>query len=305
MIPKNLVSEVLLQLHEGHLGTSKMKQLVRSCAYWPGFSADVDDYVRRCQACTVFQKAADRPSLVPISETCQYPYEKIAIDLTGPSEATGGRTLLTIIDYYSRYPEAFVMKSGTAHEILCKLRETFARFGIPRAVVSDNGTVFVSKEISSFFAYLGVSHIRTSNYHPESNGTVERLHSTLKSRINGIMYERGIEFECAMDKTLYDVRSTPNAVTGVTPFQRFFNRPMQTKLVVLTDSPKATVAPSRDVSKEYGRFRGRIKAYQVGDLVFFRKGNGRKFEHPGVVTRACGNNSYEIQTDNGYTPLSV
>ena len=303
VIPNSLVAEILLQLHEGHIGTTKMKQLVRSCAYWPGFSADVDEYVRRCQACTVFQKAADRPSLTPISETCQSPYEKIAIDLTGPSEATRGRTLLTIIDYYSRYPEAFVLKSGTAQEIMCKLRETFARFGLPRAVVSDNGTVFVSREISSFFSHLGVNHIRTSNYHPESNGTVERFHSTLKSRINRIMHERGVEFECAMDKALYDIRSTPNAMTGTTPFQRFFNRPMQTKLTALTDSPKATVAPSRNVSKEYERLRGRIRTYQAGDLVFYRKGNGKKFEHPGVVTRACGNNTYEVRSDSGYTRI--
>lgn len=192
----------------------KMKQLVRSCAYWAGFSVDVEDYVRRCQACTVYQKAADRPSITPISETYRSPNEKIAIHLTGPSDATRDKTLLTIIDYYSRYPKAFVVKSGTAQEIMCKLRETFARFGIPRAVVSDNGTVFVSREISSIFSSLAVVHIRTSNYHPESNGTVERFHSTLKSRINRIMYEREVEFECAMDKALYDIRSTPNAVTG-------------------------------------------------------------------------------------------
>ena len=302
VIPSSLVAGMLQQLHEGHVGTTKMKQLVRTYAYWPGFSSDIDDYVRRCQACTVFQKAADRPLLTPISEACQQPYEKIAIDLTGPSEATNGKTLLTIIDYYSRYPEAFVLKSGTAREIMCKLRETFSRFGIPRSVVSDNGTVFVSKEISSFFAYLGIRHIRTSNYHPESNGTVERFHSTLKSRINRIMYERGVEFEAALDKALYDVRSTPNAITGTTPFQRFFNRPMQTKLMALTETPKEPVAPTRNVSKEYQKFQGRTKSYHPGDLVFFRKGNGKKFENPGVIVRACGNNTFEVQA-NGYSRI--
>ena len=104
---------------------------------------------------------------------------------------------------------------------MCKLRETLARYGLPQKVVSDNGTVLVSKELVSFFEHLGITHIRTSNYHPESNGTIKRFHSTLKYRINRILHERGVEFETAMDKALYDIRGTPSSVTGVTPFQRF------------------------------------------------------------------------------------
>ena len=107
VIPDSLVTEVLDLLHEGHLGTTKMKQLIRSCGYWPNFSKAIDDYVRRCQSCTIHQRISDTPALTPIANTVQAPYDQIAIDLTGPSSITKSKVLLTIIDYYSRYPEAF------------------------------------------------------------------------------------------------------------------------------------------------------------------------------------------------------
>ena len=299
VIPDSLVTEVLDLLHEGHLGTTKMKQLIRSCGYWPNFSKAIDDYVRRCQSCTIHQRISDTPALTPIANTVQAPYDQIAIDLTGPSSITKSKVLLTIIDYYSRYPEAYVLNVANAREILVKLRQTFARYGIPKSVVSDNGSVFKSKEISDFFNELGIQHIFTSNYHPQSNGTVERLHFTLKSRLARIL-NAGHEWNAALDKVLFDVRSTINAITGKTPFQMFFGRPMRTKLAALTEVPRELCYPSRDIVKEYrNKLRGRNIEFACGDAIYFRKEDGTFFRYPGTIMKVCGNHSYEVEDFNG------
>ena len=299
VIPEVLITEMLDLLHEGHLGTTKMKQLIRSCCYWPGSSKSIDEYVRRCQSCTIHQRKSDIPALTPIADTLKAPYEQVAIDLTGPSTITRGKVLLTIIDYYSRFPEAYVLNSGNAHEILVKLRQTFARYGIPKSMVSDNGSVFKSKEMSDFVKQLGIRHIFTSNYHPQSNGAVERLHSTLKSRLARII-ESGYEWNAALDKVLFDMRSTANAMTGQTPFQMFFGRPMRTKLSALSDCPREVSCPSRDVMGEYrNKLCGRKVKFDVGDDVFFRKEDRTLFQYPGRVTKACGNNTYELEDNNG------
>ena len=107
----------------------------------------------------------------------------------GPSETLRGRTLLMIIDYYSHYPEAYALNNANSAEIISCLTESFAHFGIPKVVISDNGLVFVSKEFESFLSSLGITHIRSSNYHPQSNGTIERLHSTLKSRLKRLQVD--------------------------------------------------------------------------------------------------------------------
>ena len=106
LIPKVLILPILEQLHEGHIGSTKMKQMLQAYAFWPGFSKDIDEFVRRCTACTIYQTRDDRPSLTPIADNETAAYNKISIDLTGPSEILKNRTLLTIID--SRYPEVII-----------------------------------------------------------------------------------------------------------------------------------------------------------------------------------------------------
>ena len=183
VIPQSLIPNMLLQLHEGPAGSEKMKQMLRSCAYRPGFAANIDEHVHKCQACTVFQTRSDTPSYTLIIEAYTEPYARISLDLTSPSAETHNKTILTIVDYFSRYPEAFVLNYGSTNKILQHLRQTFARYGLPQLVVTDNGSVFRSQELANFFKSLGISYIFSSHYHPQSNGTVEHFHGTLKSRI--------------------------------------------------------------------------------------------------------------------------
>ena len=302
IIPQVLISHMLHQLHEGHMGASKMKQLLRACAYWPGFSKDVDDFVDRCDACTVHQMQPDSPPLTPIAEAAQEPNERIAIDLTGPSEVTNGKVIFTLIDHFSRYPEAFVLNSGTSSEILKCLRKHFARFGLPKSVVTDNGAVFQSAKVDNFFKSLGILHIYCSNYHPQSNGSIERFHGTLKSRLKRILFDGTVTWDVALDRVLYDIRSSPNAVTGETPFQRFFGRPMRTKFAALCENPNRVEAAPRDIRQEYIHLRKkkREKEYAVGDKVFFRKRSGSGFNNLGVIKKVCRNSSYVVTTDKGY-----
>ena len=250
LIPPALVPQVLEQLHEDHIGSKKIgSKNILAYAFWPGFSKDVDNYVRRCDACIIYQTKSDHPPLSPIAELEFAAYNKISIYLTGPSETLKGCTLLTIIDYYSRYPEAYILRNGSSAEILSCLRESFARFGIPKSLVSDNGSVFVPKEFEQFLTSLGIVHIRNSNYHPQSNGTIERLHSTHKSRLKRLRVDNDTSISLLLNKVPYDICSTPHSVTGETPFQRFFNRPLRTKLMSLAENPLVSTSLTRSVQK--------------------------------------------------------
>ena len=153
-------------------------------------------------------------------------YEKISIDMTGPSETPKGRTLLTIIDYYSCYSEVYTLNNANSTEIVSCFTESFARFGIPKVVVCDNGSVFVSKELENFLSSLGITHIHSSNYHPQSNGTVERFHSTLKSRLRRLQVDSlklmPLSLSLLINKVLFDIRSTHIWLLG----RHHFNDPL-------------------------------------------------------------------------------
>ena len=301
VIPEELVSTILKQLHEGHLGQQKMKSIAQSCVYWPGFSKDINDYVRRCSSCTAYQCHSDKPPIIPVAETVTTPYHTVSVDLTGPSDLLKGKTLLTITDYYSRYPEAYILSRGTTSEILACLRQSFARFGIPKRVISDNGTPFVSSEFNKFLQSIGSSHSRSANYHPASNGLVERFHRTLKSRLKRLNFDsHNLPLEATLDKILYDIRSTPNAVTGETPYKRLFGRPMRTKFSELSLEPSSPVCPPRQVHLEYAKqIRSKVLAYQPGDLVFFRKCKGNPYIGEGIILNVAGTNSFRLKTNDG------
>ena len=96
------------------------------------------------------------------------------MDLVGPVD---GKFILTYIDYYSSYPEAYILKEITSREVIKALTDIFARFAFPEELVSDNGKQFISEEFrEAFLESCGIRHIRVSPYYARSNGKLERFH---------------------------------------------------------------------------------------------------------------------------------
>ena len=239
VVPASLQQQLLQTAHSSHAGVQKMKEIIRSHAWWAGMSDDIGSFVKRCSACVIHQRKTQPPPMAPI-ETSRV-FQKLAVDLTGPSPLFDGAVVLTAIDYHSRYPFAFTLKRGTSQEIIGCLRHIFSQFGLPEAIVSDNGTPFVSTEFDSFLTRLGIKHNKSSIYFPQANGLVEHFHSTFKHRLARVRHGAEVSLQCAMDSVLFDIRATPAAFTGVTPFSRLFgDREMGTELSQLSHSPRRT-----------------------------------------------------------------
>ena len=99
------------------------------------------------------------------------PCKCLHIDNAGPFL---GKWYLLVIDTQTKWLEVKVVNSANTTTTVEKLRRIFATHGLPSTVVSDNGSVFTSKEFSTFMNRNGIHHIRTTPYHPASNGQVER-----------------------------------------------------------------------------------------------------------------------------------
>ena len=82
--------------------------------------------------------------------------------------------LLVVIDAHSKWIEVYPVRAATSNATIQQLRITFAQFGIPEAVVSDNGQCFVSAEFEEFLSHNGIKHLKSAPYHPASNGLAER-----------------------------------------------------------------------------------------------------------------------------------
>ena len=105
-------------------------------------------------------------------------HENVAVDLVGPLPRTreGYKYILTYICLSSRYPDARHLKTVMASEVVEALLDIFCQHGIPKTVLSDQGTQFMSNVMKATCKQIRVKQIRTTPYHPQSNGCVERLH---------------------------------------------------------------------------------------------------------------------------------
>ena len=107
-----------------------------------------------------------------------YPMRVIAMDLLGPlpKSSTGNSYVLVIADYFTRWVEAFALPHQEAKTVAKKLvDEVFCRFSPPNQLHSDQGRQFESDAIQEICPLLQIRKTRTTLYHPQPDGVVERV----------------------------------------------------------------------------------------------------------------------------------
>ena len=91
---------------------------------------------------------------------------------------------LLAVDAHSKWPEIHVMKTTTASKTIDLLRQMFARNGVPREIISDNGSQFTSEQFQTFIRSNGILHKMSVPWHPASQGLVGRFVQSFKMAIN-------------------------------------------------------------------------------------------------------------------------
>ena len=165
------------------------------------------------------------------------PFTRIAMDMVGPLPVTrhGNRYILVVCDYATRYPEAFPMRKFTAPAVASRLVELFSRHGIPKEILTDQGTNFTSALLGELYKMLGVKPIKTTPYHPQTDGLVERFNQTLKQMLRKVINENGSDWDELLPYVLYAYREVPQASTGFSPFELIYGRDLRGPLDILKD----------------------------------------------------------------------
>ncbi|KAL0200310.1 hypothetical protein M9458_003497, partial [Cirrhinus mrigala] len=225
VVPRTKTETILELAHShplaGHLGVQNTIQRIRDRFHWPGLEAEVKGF---CEACPTCQRTSPRkppPSpLIPLP-IIEVPFERIGMDLVGPlpKSARGHEHILVIVDYATRYPEAVPLRKATAKNIARELFLLFSRVGIPSEILTDQGTPFMSRLMADLAQLLKVKQLRTSVYHPQTDGLVERFNQTLKQMLRRVASEDKKDWDLMLPYVLFGVREVPQASTGFTPFE--------------------------------------------------------------------------------------
>lgn len=161
----------------GHLGRDKIARRVLQRFYCPTLFRDVANYCKHCANC---QRAGNqkvrRAPLVPLP-VIEEPFARIAMDIVGPlpHSRAGHKYILVVCDYATHYPEALPMKTIDAERVAEELVKIFSWVGIPREILTDQGNNFTSHLLTEIYHLLHIHPIRTTPYHPQTDGLVERF----------------------------------------------------------------------------------------------------------------------------------
>lgn len=112
--------------------------------------------------------------------------ERVAVDVMGPLPRTnkGNVYILSVIDYFTKWPEAYALPNQEAETVAdALLGGILSRFGLPDTLHSDLGRNFESRVFAAMCSRLGIQKTRTTPLRPQSDGLVERLHRTLGQQL--------------------------------------------------------------------------------------------------------------------------
>ena len=154
------------------------------------------------------------------------PFERIAIDTVGPLPRSHIRYqyVLVICDYATSHPESLPLRCTDAHRVAEKLIVFFSRMEMPNEILSDQGTNFMSQLLKEIYRLLHIHPIRTTPYHLQTDGLVQRFNKTLKSMLKKVASKEGQHWDTLLPYILFAYREVPQAATGFLPFELVFGR---------------------------------------------------------------------------------
>ena len=243
VLPQQCRQQVLRLAHDvpmaGHMGVARTKDRILQQYYWPGISTEVSNYCRSCEVCQKNDpKCPPRAKMVSMP-WIEQPFKRIAMNVIGPLSRTqrGNRYILTICDYATLYLEAVAMPSVYIEvtRIARELVNLFSHVGVSDEILTDQGTNFMSSLPEKIYRLLHIKKIRTTPYHPQTNGVVERFNGTLKSMLRKFVSRSQKDWDEYLPYLLFAYREVPQETTGFSPFDLLYGRHVRGPLDVLRE----------------------------------------------------------------------
>lgn len=227
LIPKTLQKKVIQEYHgQYHPGIENTTLLIKARFYWRGMEKSIGDYVSACRTCiqTKVSKIQRSETQIPETPKCR---ERLCIDIACMPVSNRGKSyILQMIDANTKFVATAALDDQQAETIRKVLwPKWFSYFGVPRALLSDQGKNVDGKVIRDLCKRLNIIKMHSSPYHPEGNGSTERSIGSVKSIIRAMCQSRGVapeDWDLLLDEATLAYNNTVNKSTGFSPFRSMF-----------------------------------------------------------------------------------
>lgn len=223
VLPEEYKATVLKELHDemGHQGIDRTTSLIRERFFWPYMQKEIEHYVARTCTC-LKQKIPCRETRVVTTQ----PFELVSIDFLHLDKCPGGyEYILVIVDHFTRFAQAYPTTSKSAKTVADRILNDYAlKFGLPARIHHDQGGEFENQLFAQLQRNCGVLGSRTTPYHPQGNGQVERFNRTLLQMLKTLTDKEKTNWKGSLNKLIYAYNCTKSEVTGFSPFYLLFGR---------------------------------------------------------------------------------
>lgn len=225
--------ELVRECHENrnHRGISETYNYLKRTHYFPLMQEIINKTINNCEICETLKYDRNPPKIkFQLTETPSQPLDILHTDIY----TVNGKSILTVIDKFSRYATGYTLPSKTSICVLKSLKSFMNILGIPKKIVCDQGTEFNSNIFKDFCRQYQIELHFTSFQQSSSNSPVERLHSTLTEIYRIILATRRqkklqTDHEEILDETFMTYNNTIHSSTKLTPYELFFGRPYDFK----------------------------------------------------------------------------
>ena len=315
VVPETLQKTVIQAYHcdfsGGHVGLEKTYHKIKSRYFWQNMYKDVVEFLQTCVTC---QRRMLKQKQAQLQESviATYPTEVVGVDLVGPMPRSmqGNEYLLTVVDWYSNWVEAYPIPNKEAETVVKKLAEKYIPdHGFMKILISDRGTEFCNQILEGLAKTFQIERRLTTPYHPAGNGRTERIHRFLGDIIaKGVQDELHNEWEDMLPSALFAIRTSINTSTRYSPYFLTYGRdpvlPLDTilkprrtyygdeyvptllqRLHTAFSIVERNTREARATYKKYADKKATQGKFEVGDPVYWHnpvlhRGEIKKFQSP-------------------------
>lgn len=211
----------------GHKGITKTYNRLRPHYYWNTMKRDIQSFIQKCRQCQVRKLTRIKTkSPMIITDTPGAAFDKISLDIMGPlpMSSQGNSYILTIQDLLTKYSVAIPLIEATSLSIADAFTKQFiCIYGAPKAILTDQGTNFLSSLIKNLTKKFNIKHFKTTAYHPQSNGSLERSHHVLTEYLKNFITSNN-QWDEHIALAMFSYNTSVHESTQYSPFQLIFGR---------------------------------------------------------------------------------